>query len=647
MEIPKGFKEEELTDEQVRYLRNLARLGRADVLRMTHLAATGHPAGALSSMDLFVTLLAVANVVPNQPDEPDRDRVVVSHGHSAPGLYAALGRLDFFDLDDAVSLFCKAGSVFEGTPDRAVPGVEWTAGGVGMGLSAACGLAVAGKLRGLKHNTFVVMSDGEQQKGQTAEARRFAKKYRLNNITALIDDNGMQSIGRTTDVVTQNVKYEYIADGWDVIEINGHEPNEIYKALRRAMQIQSAPVLVLAHTTLGSGVSFMEGNPEYHGRPLTEAEYVEAMRELRVDPALDEQADYRDAFGAFDLDIPEPAQTAPVPEVGEAVTYPPGEAVPLTEVLGRTLQDVGERNRDNAEAPVALVDCGAAPLVGTSRFARENRGAYFQFGLQDHAAATTAGAMSLGGVVAVWASVGVHGLDGAYGQLRINDINRANLKMIFTHLGVEGLDEGRALQNVDYLSLLDNLAHCRAVFPADPNQADRVLRAVLAEPGNWVVGVGSRSAPVITDLDGNPVFAGDYRFAYGRVDLIRPGDHGVILTTGAMLGRAVQAWEVLREEAMEPTVLHVPCPAALEGTDDPLVLQSLRKGRVITYEDHNVRTGLGSRVANIIAVRGVSCRLLKLGVEGYGIAGVPDDVLLRLGLDVDTLVARALKFLKR
>ncbi|GAB4262995.1 MAG: transketolase [Deferrisomatales bacterium] len=647
MQIPKGFKEEELSPEQARHLRNLGRLVRGDALRMIHLAGSGYPGGSLSSVDLFVTLLASANLRPDQPEDPKRDRIVVSHGHTAPAFYGALGRFDFFDLDDAVGLFRKAGSIFEGNLERTVPGVEWTSGNLGMGLSVAAGLALAGRLKGLKHNIFLVMSDGEQQKGQVAEARRFIKKYRLNNITALVDANGLQAIGRTSDVMTQNINYEYIADGWDVIEINGHDPAEIYKALRRASQIQSAPVLILAHTTMGSGVSFMEDNADYQGRPLTEEEYQEAMRELRADPDLSEPADYRDAFGDFDLQLEEEMAPVAVPEAGEPLTYEVGREVTTREAFGNALQDVGRRNREGGGGPVAVFDCGTAPAVGTGPFARENRDWFFEFGLEDHAAASAAGAMSTEGVATVWANLGVFGLAGAYNQLRMNDINRAHLKLVVTHLGLDAGEEGKALQCVDALGLADNLFHVRAIFPADPNQTDRAFRYMLAQPGNWLLGLGRSPCPVIADVDGKPFFAGDYEFTYGRVDLVRPGDHGVILTTGQMLWRAVRAWETLRAEKLEPAVIHVACPKALDASEDPTLLQCLRLGRVITYEDHNVHTGLGSRVANIIAARGISCRLLKLGVADYGVSGAPDEVYRKMGLDEGALVTKALKFLKR
>lgn len=647
MQIAKGFKEEELSPEEIRHLRNLSRLVRGDVVRMTQLAGGGHPGGSFSTVDLLVTLIASANISGDAPDNPKRDRIILSHGHAAPALYGALGRFDFFDLDDAVGLFRKAGSIFEGCPERMVPGVEWTCGTAGQGLSAACGFAIAARLRGAKPNIFVLMSDGEQQKGQIGEARRLAKKYRLNNITALVDGNNSQFAGRTADVMPQNIKYDYIADGWDVIEISGHDHNEVYKAVRRAIQIQSAPVLVLAHTVLGQGVSFMENQPEYQGRALTDEEYQEAMRELRVETDLSEPADYRSAFGDFDLDLEEEQTAHPIPKVGDPFSYAAGELIENRAAFGRALADIGELNRGNDACPIAVIDCDLAASVRTAEFAQKNRHAFFQLGLQDHCAAVLAGALSVEEVLTIWASHGVFALDEAYNGLRANDINRSHLKVVATHLGLDLGEDGKARQCVDYLGLATSLYGFRAIFPADANQTDRAFRYMIRQPGNWILGLGRSAVPVIADELGNPLFAGDYEFDYGKVDLVRPGEGGAIVTTGQMLARALQIWEILKAEGQAPALLHVACPKVLEDSEDAVLLNSLRKGRVITYEDHNVHTGLGSRIANYIARRGVSCRLLKLGLDRYGASGSADDVYRLMGLGVNQTADRARKFLKR
>jgi len=645
--VAKGFKEEELTAEQIRCLRAISSEARADALKMIRISGAGAAAGSLSSVDIFVTLLACINLRPELVNDPKRDRIVVSHGHTAPGLYAALGRFDFFDMDDAAALFCKSGSVFESNLDRAVPGVEWGSGNLGMGLGVASGLALASKLKNEKFNVFLVMSDAEQQKGEVAEARRFAKKYRLNNITAIIDCNTIQAVGKTADVMPQNLKYEYIADGWDVIEINGHEHNELYKGLRRAAQIQSAPVLILAHTTSGKGVSFIESDPIYPWVKSSQEEYAEAMLELRAASDLSELIDYREAFTTFDLELAEEEVEVPCPAVGKPSNHKVGQKVDNLEAFGKVLAEIGELNRDNEKCPVAVIDANTAEITGTDKFGKENRANFFEFGVQDHAAATTAGALSMEGVSSVWASPAVFSLESAYNQLRLIDLNRGNLKLVVTHLGLDNAEEGKPLQCIDYMGLANNLMNFKAVFPADANQADRVLRYVLQQPGNWIIGVSGRATPILSDLDGSSAYGGKYQFEYGSTELIRPGEHGVILTTGAMLSNAVKAWDKLKEMEREPSVLHVPCPKALETSDDQNLLNCLRMGRVITYEDHNVNTGLGSMVANFIATRGISCRLLKLGLTRYGFSGSYDELLLKLGLDVETLASRAYKFLKK
>ncbi len=649
MQLPKGFKLEELSAEQVRTLRDLARQVRGDVLKMIHLVGEGHPAGCLSCAEILVTLYAAANVRPSDPDEPKRDRIVLSPPHLTAALYATLGRFDFVDRDDAVSLFAKAGSVFEEAPNRAVPGVEWTGGVPGAGLAAACGFALAGRLSGAKNQVFVVVSDGEQQRGIVAEARRFAKRQRLNQITAVMDANGVMATGKAAEAYLQSIKYEYIADGWDVIEVNGHDPDDIYRAIRRAIQIQSAPVLVVARTTSGHGVSFLETDPRYHEIRLTDEEYREAMRELRQDPSLDEEEDYRSAFGEFDLNLEEEPEDHPVPAVPLTHRdYPAGTEVSGQTALAGVLADVLEAEEaEEAGAPMALFEgkvvVGGADAANLPR----PRDRFFEVRGQDAAVGVALGAFSLAGGVPVWLARGPDALEGAFHSLRLNDLNRTHVKLFAAALGVEGGRRGRAGLCLDYVSLVENLPRCRMVFPADANQMDRVARVALIEPGNWVVGVWRTPTAVVTDADGRPLFGGEYRFEYGRIDLVRPGDSGVILTTGPLVLEAIAAWEALRDRGMEPAVLHVPCPGALVESEDPVLLQNLRKGRVITYEDHTVRTGLGARVADVIATRGISCRLLKLGVEGEGMAGEPGEVRRRLGLDASALVARAAKFLKR
>ncbi len=190
-----GFNEEKLNEEKIARLKRLARLSRGDILKMTTVAGSGHPGGSMSSIDIYLTLYSCARIYPDNPYSPDRDRIVISHGHTSPGVYATLARLGFFDIDSVIANFRRAGSLFEGHVERDVPGVEWGTGNLGQGLSAGCGFALTSKIQNKSFQVFVVMGDGEQSKGQIGEARRFTKKYSLNNLTVIVDYNRLQLSG--------------------------------------------------------------------------------------------------------------------------------------------------------------------------------------------------------------------------------------------------------------------------------------------------------------------------------------------------------------------------------------------------------------------------------------------------------------------
>ncbi len=649
MVIGKGFKEEELSGHGVREIRGLARQVRADVLKMAQVAGKTPVGGALSVVETLLTVILGSDIDPADPANPKRDRIVVSHENAVMAYYSALGRLDFFDLDDAIGLYGKAGSIFEGRLDRAVPGVEWGATQGGQGIAVACGLALAARWKGNKPNVFVLMSDEEQQRGEIGEARRFAKKYRLNNITAIIDANNAQVAGKTSEVMPQNIKYEYIADGWDVIEINGHDPAELYQAIRRASQIQSTPVLVIANTTVGAGVSFMENQLEFMNRPLGEEEFSEAVRELGESPDLAEALDYRTAFGDFEFDYLVSEQEEGDLDVGDPKTYRAGDSLSNIDAMGEALASVGDSTAATGRAALAVFDCAHAPRTGLLPFAQRHHERFLQCGLSGRAAVTVASSMSIEGVSALVTDYGVYAIGDVFAQLRNADQNRSGVKIVATHLGVDAGAEGKSLHCIDYIGSVANLPGFNLILPADPNETDRALRFMLNAPGNWIMGVNSTQAPVILNGEGEPVFAGAYQFEYGKSISVRPGEGGVILSTGHMLPRALRLWELLEGEGMAPELIHVPCPLAVdrEDVEDEPLLRALRKGRVIILEDHIKTTGLGARIANVVAKRGISCRLLGLGLTRYSFSGDPSELLRLAGLEPEKVAPQAKKFLKR
>ncbi len=182
-------------------IKTQANEARKAILTMTTLAGSGHPGGSMSSIDLLLCVYNTIKHNPAQPQMPDRDRVIISNGHISPAVFSALGLLGYFDLDEAIAQFRLTGSIFEGHTERRVPGVEWSSGNLGQGLSAGTGFALASRINKIPYNVYVFMGDGEQQKGQISEARRFAVKYCLNNIIAIIDYNQLQISGSIHNVI--------------------------------------------------------------------------------------------------------------------------------------------------------------------------------------------------------------------------------------------------------------------------------------------------------------------------------------------------------------------------------------------------------------------------------------------------------------
>ncbi|RMG59048.1 MAG: transketolase [Deltaproteobacteria bacterium] len=639
----RGFRSPSLDASVRKLIEDYCRVARGDILHMTTLAGSGHPGGSMSSIEMFMTLFLLARVTPDDPFNEERDRIVVSHGHTSPGVYAALGRLGFFPIDQAIAFFRKAGSPFEGHIERNLPGVEWSTGNLGQGLSAGCGFALAARCFERDFNVYVVMGDGEQQKGQISEARRFAVKYGLTNITALVDYNRLQISGNISEVMPQNIAENFRSDGWKVLEVNGHSVDEIYGALHQATTDDSAPYVVIAHTTMGKGVSFMENEYEYHGKALPEDLFVKALEELGLENKLDHYRQMREKGVCTYVPPKRPEREIKI-DTGEPRTYEPDVKTDNRSAFGNALSDMAEINACGRETPIAVFDCDLAGSVKTEKFSRLCPHRFFESGIQEHHTAVAAGALSTTGVLTFFADFGVFGICETYNQHRLNDINEANLKLICTHLGIDVGEDGKTHQCIDYLGLLRNLFGFRVIIPADPNQTDRAVRFVAGRRGNFMVGMGRSKVPVITDEEGKPLFGGDYTFTPGKADLVRDGDRGAIFSYGGMLHRAVKAWEILRDRGIRVKVYNLATPLEV---DVDAVREAAGTGLIVTYEDHNVRTGLGNCLADVIATEGIGpVRLIKMGVTEYGGSGKPDELFQDLGLAPEELARTVEEALK-
>lgn len=638
-----GFPEATLELGLVEEVREAARLCRIKAVTMTAVAGSGHPAGSLSSMEMCLLTYGVAKTGVEQESADDADRVVVSHGHVSPAVYSVLAYYGFLPDDEVLAFFRKAGSPYQGHVVRHLPGISWSTGNLGQGLAAGVGFAVAKKARGGKGRVYVLMGDGEQVKGQVAEARRIAKHHGLSNITALVDLNHIQISGRTENIMTADVRKLWESDGWKVNEVDGHDPVALYGALYEA-GLSKTPQVLLCRTVMGKGVSFMEGLPDYHGKAPKDEEYKKAMKELGGDPGL--LGKYRKKRA--ESPIPASSFPAKAPEVrldgGTPRDYEAGQLTDCRSAFGKALVDVGEANyKKKGKGPLLVFDCDLAGSVKVSEYAKKCPEWFFETGIQEHGTATVAGAASIAGCISLWADFGVFGLAEVYNQQRLNDINGTNLKLALTHVGLDVGEDGETHQCIDYIGLLKNFFGWKLLVPADPNQADRMTRYALTTPGNVCIAMGRSKVPVLTTEEGKPFFAGNYRFSYGKADLLRNGRDLAIMTSGHMAYRAVTAWEKLRKEGISAKIYHVGCPLSI---DDEILIDAAETGRIITYEDHNRESGLGCTVGTALAEKGLSARLVRMGVIRYGDSGESSEVIQRMGLSADDLFRTAVKMFK-
>lgn len=272
-----------MRDISVAELEAIANRLRIHVIEMTTAAGSGHPGGSLSAADLMAVLY-FRNMKhdPSNPQWEDRDRFVLSKGHVAPVLYAALAEAGYFPVEDLVTLR-KMGSKLQGHPVRGkTPGVEMSTGSLGQGLSMSCGIALAGKMDGKDYKTYCLLGDGELQSGQNWEAAMFAGQYQLGNLVAIVDRNHLQITGNTESAVGLDpLPEKWRAFKWNVIVAKGHSIRQLMDALDKAAEPHSRPTVIIMNTVKGQGVSFMENNAGFHGKACNKEEYEQAMRELK------------------------------------------------------------------------------------------------------------------------------------------------------------------------------------------------------------------------------------------------------------------------------------------------------------------------------------------------------------------------------
>ena len=273
-----------MNEARIKELKNIANDVRIGIIDSTHAAKCGHPGGSLSIADILAYLyFEKMNMDPENPKMENRDRFVLSKGHTAPGLYATLAHRGFFPVEDLLTLR-KIDSYLQGHPDmNKIPGVDMTTGSLGLGISTACGMALVGKVDNKDYRVYTIIGDGESEEGQVWEAAMFASHYKLDNLCVILDLNGLQIDGPITEVMNptpHDKKFE--AFGFHVITIDGHDFNQIEAAFAEAEATKGQPTVIIAKTIKGKDVSFMENSVNWHGAAPNDEQHAQAIAELKA-----------------------------------------------------------------------------------------------------------------------------------------------------------------------------------------------------------------------------------------------------------------------------------------------------------------------------------------------------------------------------
>jgi transketolase len=608
------------------------------ILMCTSLASSGHPGGSLSTLDMLLVTYGAVKHKPNDSRWAGRDRVVMSIGHVSPGVYSVLTENGYFTEEDFLTGFRRAGSGFPGHVERIVPGVEWDGGNLGQGLSTAVGMAQSFKMQGTDQKVICFMGDGEQQKGQIAEAMRYGNKYNLDNLIVIVDRNNLQICGTTDEIMPIDICGLFEVAGWNVLKLDdGHDTNKFFKTFRAAYTGDVAksgkPTMIEAKTVMAKGISFMEDLSKYHGSPLNPEQLDAAMQELGVENDFAKWAELRKEVVKTNTRL-ENVVRYPEIKAGEAITY--DGKTDCRSAYGNALHSLAVENNVNGVIKIAGISCDLEGSVKMGDFHKHSPAAYFETGIQEHHAASMGSAISREGIACFFSTFGVFAVSEVYNQNRIADINETNFKVVATHCGLDVGEDGPTHQGIDYIGLMSNYFRFNVYIPSDPNQTDRVIREATVQSGNVFVGMGRSKMEMVQAEDGSPFFGGDYTFTPGKGDWVRKGSAGTIITCGAVTPNVMEAHQILKDQGIDVGVLIM---ASIIPIDGDAILEAAKTGVVLTVEDHHVDTGLGSIVANVMADAGVATTFKRLGVTRYGASGKPADLYAMQGLDAKSIAA--------
>ncbi|HET9307246.1 MAG TPA: transketolase [Candidatus Sulfotelmatobacter sp.] len=652
-----------IRDYSIEELEDAANLMRGYDLVALHAAGSGHAGGTLSIMDIAAALyLKVANHDPKNPNWPDRDRIVWSTGHKAPSLYLGLAFAGFCPIDDVVTLR-KLSSPFQGHPHwLKLPGVEVSTGSLGQGLSIAVGMALAAKLDAKKHKIFCIMGDGEQQEGQVWEAAMEAGYYELDNIIAIIDCNRLQIDGPVDEVMeVEPLAAKYGAFGWDVMRIDGHDMEQVVDALEQARNVKGRPVMILADTVKGKGVSFMEDQAGWHGKAPNYQELTQGLEELGLFQRIP-VARLLDRAKAYQAEV-DRSLRAKMPKFSRDYWWNAAETMkvkmePTRKGFGQSLAANGD---DERVVCLGLDISGSITISDFYAGKPERKKRWISMGIAEQSATAAAAGLAREGKLPVFGTYATFAAARNLDQIRTSVCyGNFNVLIAGAHGGVSVGPDGATHQALEDLFAMEGLPNMSVVVPCDAVETRKATDYLLLQhKGPKYIRFAREATPIVSDKN-TP-------FVVGKANVIRlrrenpdfleafetvlaatyANEHEdlSIIACGPMVPEAMRAAYILKKEfGYETRVLNL---HTLKPIDTGAVLRAAQEtGIVVTAEEHQIGA-LAWRVSSVLtespSLYGLPVITGAIGVKDrFGDSGAPWELIKEFEVSAEHIAHKAI-----
>ena len=611
-----------MTSHSIPALQNIATQLRIDSIRSTTEAGSGHPTTCMSAAEIVATLFfAEMRYDPADPRNPYNDRFVLSKGHAAPILYAAWAEAGLFPRDEVLKLR-QIGSDLEGHPTPRLSFVDVATGSLGQGICAAVGTALNARRINADYRTYVVLGDGEMAEGSVWEAANAALHFKLDNLCGIVDVNALgqsqaTQFGHDMDAIAAR----WTAFGWHTIVVDGHDIQALLGAYDEARKTSGRPTMILARTSKGKGVSFLDGKDAWHGKPLKKGE--------EADKAIAELEKQIVAGAPRRGDIPRPTSQGHPPKTPadysklEAPAYKLGELVATREAWGVALAKLG-----SIDERVVGLDADVKNSTFSDKFEKQHPQRFYEHFIAEQAMVGAAMGLAARGAIPFAATFACF-LTRAADFIRMAGISQVNVKLAGSHVGVSIGEDGPSQMALEDLGMLRAVPGCAVLYPSDAVSAERLVVEMAQRPGMAYMRTSRPKTPT--------TYGPDEKFPIGGLKVLRysENDTATVIGAGVTVFEALKAHDQLKAEGISIRVidLYSVQPVDAQGLIDAAKATG---GNVITVEDHYPAGGIGDAVSEAIASAGYVVR--RLAVREIPRSGQPDELLDRYGISARHIV---------